>query len=148
MCPGTKVGVSSIDTIRITILGYSHDGFIDNDVLDLYARGAGIMAMMTCRLWLDDVRNPHEYGYIGWHWVKTYDEAIAVLETGCVTEASLDHDLSFDASMGLQPPDEKTGYHVVCWMEQHNVWPSGGVKVHSMNPVGKRRMLDVIKRYY
>jgi hypothetical protein len=44
------------------------------------------------KLWLDDVRNPEERGLVGFTWVKTV-EAIALLKTGQVVFASLDHDL-------------------------------------------------------
>ena len=49
---------------------------------------------------------------------------------------SLDHDLG----------EEKTGYDVVKFMAEENIWPSV-VKVHSMNPVGRDNMLSVINRY-
>lgn len=100
------------------------------------------------KLWLDDIRDPARMGWIGWTWVKTADEAIALLATGEVFEASLDHDLSVAATMGMPAPAERTGYTVVCWMEEHGVWPPGGVRVHSINPVGRRRMLDVIAKFY
>lgn len=105
------------------------------------------------KLWLDDIRPPHEHGCLGWTWAKTARESIALLKTGEVTEASLDHDLSFDPMQrcvaGLPPVDgEETGYTVVCWMEEHDVWPADGVRVHSMNPVGRERMRFVIGRHY
>jgi hypothetical protein len=46
------------------------------------------------KLWLDDIRKPWMHGCIGFEWAKTVDEAIALLKTGRVTFASLDHDLS------------------------------------------------------
>ena len=98
-------------------------------------------------LWLDDVRNPAEFGYIGWTWVKTAEEAIKLFQTGGVTRASLDHDLSIAATLGY-PDKEDTGYTVVCWLEEHNMWPPGGVSVHSMNPVGAERMRRVINKAY
>lgn len=100
------------------------------------------------KLWLDDIRDPWRYGCVGWEWARDADEAIDCLETGRVTEISLDHDLSTAATMGTPAADEKTGYTVVCWMEEHNVWPCDGVWVHSMNPVGSRRMLDVIAKCF
>jgi hypothetical protein len=33
-------------------------------------------------------------------------------------------------------------------MEEHNTWPPDGVGVHSMNPVGRKRMEAVIERQY
>lgn len=47
-------------------------------------------------LWLDDVREPHKFGCLGWEWAKTAAEAIELLKTGKVEKASLDHDLAPD----------------------------------------------------
>jgi len=98
-------------------------------------------------LWLDDIRDPADHGCAGWTWVKTADEAIALLQTGRVIRASLDHDLTIEATLG-QPDKEKTGYSVVCWMEEFGMWPQDGVAVHSMNPIGRQRMQQVIQRAY
>jgi hypothetical protein len=104
------------------------------------------------KLWLDDVREPHRFGCIGWTWAKTADEAIAHLSTGNVTQASLDHDLAWEYYPWncVSPSEykEKSGYAVVCWMEENNMWPIDGVRVHSMNPVGKERMESVIAKHY
>jgi hypothetical protein len=98
-------------------------------------------------LWLDDIRDPMHYGYIGWHWVKTADEAIAALATGEVDQCSLDHDLDMSATIGREPT-EKTGYDVVCWMEETGNWPKQKPRVHSMNPVGAARMRQAIERHF
>lgn len=103
------------------------------------------------KLWLDDIRNPLDYGFIDWVWAKTAEEAIAVLKTGLVKKASLDHDLAWEHypwNDSGQPYIEQTGYSVVCWMEENNVWPPEGVSVHSQNPVGSRRMRDVLRKHY
>lgn len=104
------------------------------------------------KLWLDDVRQPWKFGCIGWEWAKTADEAIALLKTGAVTQASLDHDLAPEHYPFAEVPEaeykEKTGYTVVLWMEENNVWPVDGVTVHSMNPVGRTRMMVVICAHY
>ena len=99
------------------------------------------------KLWLDDVRPPHENGAIGFEWAKDTDQAIALLRSGDVTFASLDHDLSVNATLGNWK-NEITGYDVLCWMEENDVWPIDGVVVHSMNPVGKERMQVVIDEHY
>ncbi len=100
-------------------------------------------------LWLDDVRPPHKHGYVGADWVKTADEAITALATGRYTFASLDHDLSEAATMGASPVTERTGYTVICWLEEHpEFWPEDGVRVHSMNPVGATKMRAVIHAHY
>ncbi len=98
-------------------------------------------------LWLDDLRDPDRHGYIGWTWVKTAHEAIALLATGRVRRASLDHDLTIEQTLGGFSA-EPTGYSVVCWMERENIWPPDGVRVHSQNPAGRQRMEQVIRRHY
>lgn len=113
-------------------------------------------------LWLDDNRDPRHYGAIGYHWVKTVEEAKAYLLTGKVKRASLDHDLgACDACTKAQ--DERnypwdgmapncshfgTGYDLCLWMAGTGRWPKEMPDVHSANPVGAARMRAVIKRYF
>lgn len=101
---------------------------------------------MHIKLWLDDVRDPARFGRLNWVWVKNYDEAVAFLSNKDVEvlEASLDHDLTIDQTFG-QPDEEKTGYDVVLWMEEHGVFPKDGVTVHSANPSGAERMVAGLK---
>lgn len=61
-------------------------------------------------LFLDDLREPYKYGYIGWHWVKTADEAIAILSSGYVVCASLDHDLAAEHYATPDEPDRALNY--------------------------------------
>ncbi len=58
------------------------------------------------KVFLNDERNTPD------GWVRAYwpDEVIALLETGQVTELSLDHDLDDDR--------RGTGYDVILWIEQ------------------------------
>lgn len=83
------------------------------------------------KLWLDDVRPmPPEYDIA----VTTADEAIKWLETGQVTEISLDHDLGDEV---------KTGYTVASWLEleaYHGNVPRLIWHIHSANPVGRQNM--------
>lgn len=110
-------------------------------------------------LWLDDVRDPAHFGRIGWTWVKTVDEAKALLMTGHVRRASLDHDLGAcpdclqawkDSTLwaDAMPNCEHfgTGYTLVCWMEETGHWPTQETEVHSANPVGASRMRQAIRR--
>jgi hypothetical protein len=97
-------------------------------------------------LWLDDQRNPATHGAIGAVWVKTYEETIAQLETGEVTVLSLDHDLTLDQTLGLTD-HQHTGYDVIVWMEENNVWPER-VFVHSQNASGRLKMLQAVQRHY
>ena len=83
------------------------------------------------RLYLDDVRPAPE----GWVLVKTAAECISFLKTFGVECLSLDHDLGDNVD---------TGYTVVCWMEENDIWPTHKPSVHSANPVGRARMQQVI----
>ena len=55
----------------------------------------------TVKLWLDDVRPAP----LGWTWCKTVAAAQALLMTGSVEEASLDHDLGMDAIIDQLSPE-------------------------------------------
>jgi hypothetical protein len=95
------------------------------------------------KLWLDDVRPPWKHGCIGWTWARSYAEAIAVLQTGKVTEASLDHDLTERRTLGIDD-GSLTGLDVVRWMAANDVWPKNGVSVHSLNANGRAQMEAII----
>ncbi len=107
---------------------------------------------MITKLWLDDVRPPWKYGAMGWQWAKTYEEAVTILKTGKIEFASLDHDLAWEhyPGSGVDPKDcqEKTGYHVLQYIKDNNLWPKDGISVHSMNPVGRQRMEQVVYQHY
>ena len=88
------------------------------------------------KLWLDDVREPP----IGWIWVKSYEGAIYYLTKNSVWYISLDHDLG---------ENKKTGYDLACWIEEKvhlNIIKKPIMLCHSQNPVGKRRILQVIEK--
>ena len=118
------------------------------------------------KLWLDDEREPPE----GWFLVKTANAAIEFLtqvrDHGLeLTHMSFDHDLA-DVHYGYwyagqtlsknhpardaareMASREKTGYDVLLWMAEHEVWPTEACYVHSHNSVGAERMVGVINRY-
>jgi hypothetical protein len=106
------------------------------------------------KLWLDDVRAPWKFGCTGWTWAKTADEAMDYLRTGQVTEASLDHDLTPEQTTGgiygkIREDGFKSGYDVVVWLAEHpEFWPVNGVRVHSMNISGRKRMQRMIDKHY
>jgi hypothetical protein len=110
-------------------------------------------------LWLDDIR-PAPWGWVP---VKTVEEAKKHLLTGLVRRASLDHDLGacevclagrsaeqwLDESKFQSMPNcehYQTGYTLVSWMEEHNIWPQEKPTVHSANPVGRKNMQVVINK--
>ena len=92
----------------------------------------------SLKVWLDDERKAPN----GWIHFKTVPELILFYEkhTEDITDMSLDHDL------GENTP---TGYDFVAWLEEkiyHKKFINlPKMKVHSANPVGKRRMIQAIK---
>jgi hypothetical protein len=98
-------------------------------------------------LWLDDYRRPPTSE---WTWAKDYNQAVTILNKGEVVFASLDHDLSDEHYQNQTGSNfkEKTGYHVMLWMEENNVWPEQGVRVHTMNPSAKVKMLQLVNQIY
>ena len=119
------------------------------------------------KIWLDDDRPAPK----GWVWVKTADEAIAVLDgmanasrADHITHMSFDHDLAdvhyewvgafmLDENHPLRKhaeiecAKEKTGYDVILWMAEHNIWPTEECRVHTHNSVRGPVMADMINRY-
>lgn len=83
------------------------------------------------KVFLDDERITPE------GWVRTFwpEEVIALLETGQVTELSLDHDLGDD--------EHGTGYTVLLWLEEqvavHGITPPK-IRVHSANSSARLKM--------
>lgn len=89
------------------------------------------------RLFLDDERETPK----GWARVFWPNEAIALLESGVVTELSLDHDLGDDA--------RGTGYDVLLWIEKQvatTCFVPPLIRVHSANVSARRKMLLAISK--
>ena len=102
------------------------------------------------KLWHDDIRPSPP----GWTWARTNAEAKRLLETGEVTECSLDHDLGLhDVDVPSPEVDvetyldaitragaaEETGLDLVHWMVETGNVPVK-VTIHSWNPIGARNM--------
>lgn len=107
------------------------------------------MMMMTLRapyrLWLDDERPAPP----SWYWAKTAEEALGYLQTYQVTEMSMDHDLGVCPKCRVSGEScHHDGYYVLKEMADQDLWPSVKPTVHSMNPVGRERMLSFIDRYF
>jgi len=101
-------------------------------------------------LYLDDVRNPPDDS---WTIVRTLPEAKALLASGVVEYASLDHDLGqCDACASDIGPNNcrhvGTGADLCDWMADTGHWPTRKPRVHSANPVGRATMLRTIERYF
>ena len=97
------------------------------------------------KIWVDDIRPAPE----GWHWAKTSQEAIELLENwrgvlrigmgrydNVHSVMSLDHDLGGD----------DTTRPIVLWCCENDFWPVE-VRVHSANPVGVEWLEGMIERY-
>lgn len=100
------------------------------------------------KLWLDDERPaPPE-----WVHVKSLEEVKAAFAGGAViTHMSLDHDLGlvgdYEDLFGNPHHGEITGRHVVQWMVRSDRYPTTWVNVHSANPAGAEKMVDLLNRY-
>ena len=106
------------------------------------------------KLYLDDIRDPPDDT---WTVARTAEDACAILLAGPVGCASLDHDLGECAECGAahggtDPQNtcshRMTGYDLVKWMAEHDVWPRYKPMVHSANPPGKANMVATIERYW
>lgn len=83
------------------------------------------------RVYLDDERSTPE----GWRRVYWPDQAIGLLESGQVTEISLDHDLGDD--------ERGTGYDVVIWIEEAVAlrgFKPPKIIIHSANSSARAKM--------
>ncbi len=94
-------------------------------------------------VFMDDVRpGPTSYDaddfWQNWVVVRSVRNTKKLLEWGQVNDLSLDHDMG---------PGQETGYDLVKWMAENNIWPNGKISVHSANPVGAENMRATIDRY-
>jgi len=87
------------------------------------------------KIWLDDLRPAPQ----DWTWIKEVALIKPWLRSHEVLELSLDDDLGLD-----QP----TGYDLVKWMVEWDLWPKNKPVVHSANPRGREDMEKTIERYY
>ena len=76
--------------------------------------------------------------------VYTSKEAIKKLENESFDWVFLDHDLG--GQMMVKSGDD-TGYEVANWMSEHiDRLPTKGILLHSLNPVGRKNMMNVLRR--
>jgi hypothetical protein len=87
------------------------------------------------KVYLDDER----IAPVGWVQVRWPDDAIKLLQSGCVKHLSLDHDLGDD--------QRGTGYDVLLWLEQEvslNGFLPPEITIHTANPAARERMLAAV----
>lgn len=124
-------------------------------------------------LWVDDmrpIRSDWEDNIIlAVEVAKNYDEAISAMLRTDFDVVSLDHDLgACDACMNGRTADQwlqesnyqsmphcehmKTGYDILMWMTERRVNDihKGPLEIliHTANPVGRKNMQGVLKRYW
>lgn len=125
---------------------------------------------MKYNIFLDDFRMPVDaFNYtkdtdflkLDWIIVRSYDEFVnKIIEVGFqnCSIISLDHDLSdsdghYGHTSGEIPYDdfkEKTGYHCAQWLIDYcldNNQKLPICKVHSMNPVGKKNIIELLNNF-
>jgi hypothetical protein len=106
------------------------------------ARALSNPSALSIRVFLDDERATPE----GWFRVYWPNEAIDLLDTGCVLEISLDHDLGND--------ERGTGNDVLLWIEEAVATRSfvpPTISVHSANSSARIKMeagIAAIKKLY
>ena len=117
---------------------------------------------MPYNLFLDDVRTPMNIGDIRtWIIVRSYKEFVkAITERGLPDLISFDHDLAIEhypqssidmeQSIDYAKYKEKTGYHCAQWLveycKERNL-PLPECRIHSMNPVGRINIFQVLDTY-
>lgn len=96
-------------------------------------------------VYLDDMRVGPDFTVVGWeNWVvvRSVENAKILLEKGLVDNMSLDHDMGTGDNNRLLP----TGYDLVCWMEEKNIWPKGKIYLHTASPTGYAKMTAALER--
>ncbi len=97
-------------------------------------------------LLIDDLRNWDDIQYFGkaefpentYQLARTYNEGISKLRRLKWDILYLDHDLG----------GKKTGYDILCWLEEHPEFLPGDIIFVTSNPVGRQRMQQVKERLY
>jgi len=97
---------------------------------------------MKLNIYLDDIREIPNHLEGLWIPIRTAEDVIYLLKKGVVKDMSLDHDLGKD----YFGHERLNGYELLCYMERDNLWPKGKIYVHSANPVGREKMLAVLKK--
>lgn len=101
--------------------------------------------MFKLGLWLDDERKPYDSFSKEVTFVlkaKTYKEAINIIERTIEQNVNKELYISFDHDLGTR----KNGYDVAKYLVENQI-QIGGFTVHSMNPVGKKNIIQLLIHY-
>ena len=90
---------------------------------------------------IDDAREMFQASVVA----RNYNEGIRQLQlNGPWDLLLLDHDLaSFDENN-----KEKTGYDIMCWLEENTQYLPSKIECVSANPVGRARIISVCVKLY
>lgn len=101
-------------------------------------------------LYLDDIRFPsdNQKEYII---VRNFDDFCYHIKTfGIPFFISFDHDLG-DEEISIENPYGKTGYDcakwLINWLQDNKFYTEINFQVHSMNPVGKENIENILNRW-
>lgn len=93
--------------------------------------------MTERHLLIDDLRNFNVD-----RTARNYDEGIKALQEEKWDVLWLDHDLGDPYSK------EKTGYDILCWLEENPEYLPGRIELVTSNPAGRDRMNLVLNKLY
>ena len=85
------------------------------------------------RLWFD-IKRPAPKG---WTLVQDYQECCSLLATKEVTYFSFDDKFK----------DGKTGYDIILWMLDNQIFPQQLIQIHTLNPVSRCNMHQILSRH-
>lgn len=88
-------------------------------------------------IWIDDIRPAPE----GYYWCKDYDTAIQAIRAYIIFGYDINH-ISFDHDLG----GEKSGYDVAKYLVENQI-DIKCFSVHSMNPVGRNNIIQLLTHY-
>ena len=89
------------------------------------------------KIWVDDMRMAPE----GFRICRNYKSAIATIEYFSLCEGGIDF-ISLDHDLG----EEKTGYDIAKYIVENNI-SIKAFSCHSMNPVGKKNIEELLTHY-
>jgi len=106
---------------------------------------------MVKKLYLDDLRMPHQSGYVDSEWTvvrSVADFKKYILTHGIPNIISFDHDLGEDQNQKEMP----SGYDAIKWLvdfdQKFSKTPGNWeIRVHSANPVGRENILHYYQNY-
>jgi hypothetical protein len=87
-------------------------------------------------LLIDDIRTIEDVTI-----ARTYDDGIEYLKKGKWDALYLDHDLGHEE-------DYKTGYGIMCWLEENQEYLPDVISFVTSNPIGRKKMEMVRVKLY